>query len=77
MPPNTIDNFRDHGHLGNTLEDGLEDAERVMANLVELGINLDEVSEELQADGVAAFANSFDGLMATLEAKVSKLMSVA
>jgi transaldolase/transaldolase/glucose-6-phosphate isomerase len=77
MPPNTIDNFRDHGHLGNTLETGLEDAERVMVTLGELGINLDGVTEELQSNGVAAFANSFDGLMATLAAKVSKLMSMA
>lgn len=73
MPPSTIDAFRDHGKLGNTLEDGLDEAQLALDNLVELGIDLDAVTEQLQQDGVAAFASSFDGLMATLERKMTKL----
>jgi transaldolase len=73
MPPDTIDAFRDHGTLANTLEKDVEDAQLTLDNLVELGIDLDEVTEQLQRDGVEAFAKSFDGLMKTLEEKMKRL----
>ena len=38
MPPNTIDAFRDHGRLANTLEQDVEDAQLTLDNLAELGI---------------------------------------
>jgi transaldolase len=69
MPPKTIEAFRDHGTLANKLEQDLDQAQLVLDNLAELQINLDEVTEKLQEDGVVAFANSFDALMATIGAK--------
>lgn len=73
MPPATVDAFRDHGVVANTLEDGVEDARLVLDNLAELGINLDEITEQLQVDGVVAFAKSFTTLMAAIEDKVKRL----
>lgn len=69
MPPKTIEAFRDHGKLANTLEAGIDEAQLVLDNLAELEIDLDEVTEELQRDGVAAFTKSFDSLFSTIEAK--------
>lgn len=69
MPPNTIEAFRDHGRLANTLEQDVPEAQLVLDNLAELGIDLDEITEQLQEDGVAAFAKSFDDLLAAIEAK--------
>jgi transaldolase len=70
MPPNTIDAFRDHGTVAPTLEQGLDEAQLVLDNLAELGIDLDEITEKLQVDGVAAFAKSFDALLASLDEKM-------
>jgi transaldolase len=69
MPPDTIEAFRDHGRLANTLEKDVEEAQLTLDNLAELGIDLDEITEQLQDDGVDAFAKSFDELMAAIEAK--------
>jgi transaldolase/transaldolase/glucose-6-phosphate isomerase len=73
MPPETIDAFRDHGKVAYTLEKDLDEAQLTLDNLVELGINLDEVTEQLQKDGVEAFAKSFNSLLKTLEQKMAAL----
>ena len=73
MPPETIEAFRDHGRVDNTLEQGIEEARLLLDNLAELQIDLDEITEQLQADGVEAFANSFDGLMQTIAEKKARL----
>ncbi len=70
MPPETIDAFRDHGTLAPTLEQDVDEAQLVLDNLEELGIDLDEVTEQLQKDGVEAFAKSFRELLITLEKKM-------
>lgn len=74
MSPATIDAFRDHGHPGNTLEEGIEEAQLVLGNLEELGINLDDVTEQLQVDGIRAFTQSFDVLISTLTSKMTGLL---
>jgi transaldolase len=73
MPPDTIDAFRDHGTVAATLEEDVEEAQLVLDNLVELGVDLNEITEQLQEDGVQAFAKSFQELMKTLEKKMESL----
>ena len=74
MPPTTVDAFRDHGLLANTLEEGVEEAQLVLDNLRQRGINLDDITEQLQIDGVQAFAKSFTGLMAAITEKRGRLL---
>jgi transaldolase/glucose-6-phosphate isomerase len=70
LPPATIDAFRDHGRVrGATVKENLDAARADIAKLAQLGIDLEEVGKKLQDDGVAAFAKSFDDLMAALEKK--------
>lgn len=69
MPPNTIEAFRDHGTVANKLEEEVTEAQLVLDNLAELQIDLNQITEKLQADGVVAFAKSFDELMTTIAAK--------
>jgi len=73
IPPATVDAFRDHGKVGCTLESDVESAQLVLDNLAELQVNLDEITEKLQDDGVAAFAKSFETLMKAIEAKRDQL----
>lgn len=67
LPPKTLEAFRDHGHPRQTLTRGREEAEARLAALARLGIDLGEVTERLQLDGVQAFADSFDRLLESVE----------
>jgi transaldolase len=70
LPPATLKAFRHHGRvMGSTVEQGLEEAGSDLRRLKELGIDLEAITEKLQADGVSAFAASFNQLLATVEAK--------
>jgi transaldolase len=54
---------------GSTVEEGLKRAESDLCRLKELGVDLDVIAETLQADGISAFAASFDQLLAAVEGK--------
>jgi transaldolase len=73
MPPVTLDAFRDHGTVALTIEDGLDEAREQLARLAELGVDLEAVTQKLQDDGVASFAESFDSLLASIQEKVDQL----
>lgn len=73
MPPATIEAFRDHGNLANRLEQGIGEAELVIDHLVELDIDLDDITEQLQKEGVEAFARSYDSLLNTIAQKMASL----
>jgi transaldolase len=75
LPPETLHAFKDHGKVpGETIGDSLDDAAAALRRLKALGINLDTITEKLQQDGVAAFASSFDQLIAALEKKRNEIM---
>ena len=73
MPPKTIDAFRDHGVVRRTIDEGVEDARRLLADLTEAGVSLDAVTDQLQKDGVEAFAKSFVEIHETTAAKAEKI----
>lgn len=69
MPPATLNAFRDHGQLRTSLKEGWEEAEAALERLSSLGIDLNAITEKLQSDGVASFAESFDSLLDSLKEK--------
>lgn len=69
MTPSTIDAYRDHGHPGNTLEEGIEEAQLMLNTLAALGINLDDVTDQLQENGIKSFTQAYDQLIAYLNRK--------
>lgn len=73
MPPQTLEATLDHGRVALTIEVGLDEARAQLAALAEVGIDLDEVTQQLQDDGVAAFAKSFDSLMEAIAQKREQL----
>ena len=75
MPPATVDAFRDHGVADATaLTSDVDRARREIQRLAELGIDFDQITTDLQDEGVVAFAESFDDLLATIEDKRSQLL---
>jgi len=69
LPMATLEAFRDHGRVVPGLERPDRDPGEVLDRIAALGIDLDAVTVQLQVDGVAAFAASYDELLAALEAK--------
>jgi len=75
VPPVTLQYFLDHGEAATTLETGRDEAFAQLAQLAELGIDLDAITQKLQDDGVASFAKSFESLMSSITAKREKLLA--
>jgi transaldolase/glucose-6-phosphate isomerase len=76
LPPQTLDAFADHGEVrGATIDQDPEQAAADLAALAKVGISLDAVTEQLQVEGVASFAKSFEDLMATLDQKRKKILA--
>jgi transaldolase len=67
MPPATIDAFRDHGKLRNSLTEDVAGAQKVMDDLAKTGISMKEVTTKLTDDGVKLFADAFNKLLAAVE----------
>ncbi|MEM7116698.1 MAG: transaldolase [Chloroflexota bacterium] len=74
MPPKTLEAFRDHGSVANRIEAEVEDAYTTLDHLAELQIDLNEITEKLQDDGVDSFSNAFDQLINTITEKKAALM---
>src|SRR5579863_4910261 len=66
MPPATIDAFRDHGRVRNSLAENVAGAAKVMSDLAKAGISMKEVTDKLTNDGVKLFADAFDKLLAAV-----------
>jgi len=74
LPPATLDDFLDHGKVATTVETDVDGARKRMAELTELGIDLDAIISEVLDEGVAAFAKSFEGLIASIAEKRRRLL---
>ena len=75
MPQATLEAYRDHGHPAARLEETLESAEDVFHKLSELGIDLDDVTQQLEDEGIEKFNQPFDKLMQTLQKERSAALS--
>ncbi len=72
IPVETLDGYRDHGEPEERIEQEVMKAREVLDRLPELGVNLDEVTEQLEDEGVGKFSRSFDELMEALDKAVQK-----
>ncbi|MES1258475.1 MAG: transaldolase [Acidobacteriota bacterium] len=64
LPPDTLAAFRDHGRVrGDTVLEDAPKAESELRALSGLGIDLNAIADQLQADGVAAFASAYDRVL--------------
>lgn len=73
MPTQTIEAYRDHGKpRAGTIEEGLDEARSIIAQLPSVGINLNAVTQQLEDDGVEAFASAYKKLLASIEEKKKK-----
>ena len=74
MPQATIDTLMERGiDAHHAVDESGAEAERVQSGLSDAGIDMDDVTSVLLADGVKAFADSYDMLMRDIEAASGKL----
>ena len=74
LPPATLDDFLDHGKVATSVETDVDGARRRMAEVAELGIDLDAITNKVLEAGVKSFARSFDALLASITEKQEKLL---
>ena len=77
MPAATIDAFLDHGQVARTVDQDVDAAREVIQTLAEVGIDLSAVTAQLEDEGIASFAKSFETLLAGVESKRSSLAEAA
>jgi len=69
LPDATMEAFSDHGTIAETITSNVEAARAVLLALEGLGIDMTAVADQLEAEGVVSFQQSFNDLLAVLEAK--------
>ena len=66
LPDATLAAFADHGTLLRRIDADVDQADAAWVQLADVGIDMDDVAERLEREGVASFEKSFDELLATL-----------
>ena len=77
VPPATYKAFREHGTAALTLAQGLADADQHLAALEALHIDMKQVTDQLEKDGVKLFADSFNDLLNAIESKLQSFFPTA
>ena len=70
MPLETIEAFQDHGIVrGDTVLEGVDEARRLFDDLAAAGVDYDDVTATLEAEGVQKFTDSFGQIVASIQTK--------
>ncbi len=77
LPLPTVEDVLKTGTIAETLTKDVDVAEAQMAQLADEGVSYDDVTAQLLVEGVEKFADSWDSLMARIDAKISALASVS
>jgi transaldolase len=71
MPIETIAAYRDHGAPALTLEQDVTAARETMTKLAQVGIDIDQVTQKLEDEGVDKFVKPFEDLIQELMQRVT------
>lgn len=73
LPEHTLEAFADHGVVARTVDADVAEADRVWRALADVGVDMDDVADQLEREGVDAFMKSFDELIDALATKAAEL----
>ena len=73
MPEKTLNALADHGNGAPSIKGTSEESHAIMNKLADLGINIKDVTDKLEADGVAAFIKSWDTVLADVQAGIDRV----
>ena len=74
LPEVTLNAFLGHGKPQVSLTSGVDEAAKALQCLQRAEVNMEQVTSKLLADGVKAFADSFDALLGNLDTKRLQLL---
>jgi transaldolase len=69
----TLRAFADHGRVARTVDDNVPAARQTLADIGAAGIDLGQVTAELEREGVRAFCDSYRQLLAFVESRVTRV----
>ncbi len=69
MPPATLEAFKNHGVIKRTVDQDLNSTMEFFESLLDAGINIDNITERLENEGVRLFIESFNSLLDLLSEK--------
>lgn len=75
LPLETIDAFRDHGKAESHLESDLLGAKRILQQLEDNKINLDEITQKLEEEGIQKFNKAYNQLLSAIDTKKKKAVA--
>ncbi len=67
LPMETIDAFRDHGMVAETLTQGIDDANKAMDELKNKGIDIDKITQKLEDEGIEKFNKAYEKLIKSID----------
>jgi len=73
VPLETIEAFRDHGIAADTLEQGLAEATSILKKLKAAGIDIDQITQQLEDEGIDKFNKPFEKLLKSIEDQKEKV----
>ena len=62
--------YQDHGVPAVRLEDGLEQSETTLKQIADSGIDMEDIAQQLEDEGLDKFIKPFDVLLETLKSMV-------
>ncbi len=74
MPKSTIQAVMDHAEIRPTLEEDVEEAEKLLTQLREVGLDYEDVTDVLEQEGIHKFAEPFNELLEEIESKGKQLV---
>lgn len=75
LPLATLRAFADHGTAARTIDQHLEEAHGLLADVERCGVSLRQITDLLVVDGVKKFADSYHALLSALEVKRDQLIA--
>jgi transaldolase len=77
MPEQTLRAFAEHGNVEHALDADPATARATLSAAAEEGVDLDGITAELEREGVKAFCESYDELVACIESKLGSLIATS
>jgi transaldolase len=76
LPMETLNAFRDHGSLVNTLEADIDQTKYVIDELKKNNIDIDVITQKLEEEGIEKFNTSYDTLLGAIEKQKAKINTI-
>jgi transaldolase len=73
LPPETLQAYRDHGQPASRLQEGSAEALTAIGLLPKLGLKLAQLTQRLEEEGVAKFAEAYQKMIRALEARCAQV----